>query len=159
MRTHTLPRTLSCRAGACLPALTYNLASLTKLAPLLFLCRCSAPAPAPAQFFGRPTYLTVSGQLYGEMLASSLSRVYTFGPTFRAEQSNTVRHLNEFWMLEPEMAHAGWPHGIAAPPRFAMAERSKYVCTVLWSRPATHPTSLFIVLRVQCACCFQTWTR
>lgn len=59
------------------------------------------------QFFGRPTFLTVSGQLYAEMLASSLSRVYTFGPTFRAEQSNTVRHLNEFWMLEPEMAHAG----------------------------------------------------
>lgn len=62
------------------------------------------------QFFGRPTFLTVSGQLYAEMLASSLSRVYTFGPTFRAEQSNTVRHLNEFWMLEPEMAHAGPLH-------------------------------------------------
>jgi asparaginyl-tRNA synthetase len=58
-----------------------------------------------AQFFGRPTFLTVSGQLYAEMLACSLSRVYTFGPTFRAEQSQTVRHLNEFWMIEPEVTH------------------------------------------------------
>jgi asparaginyl-tRNA synthetase len=60
-----------------------------------------------AQFFGRPTYLTVSGQLYAEMLACSLSRVYTFSPTFRAEHSQTVRHLNEFWMIEPELAFAG----------------------------------------------------
>jgi asparaginyl-tRNA synthetase len=56
------------------------------------------------EFFGRPTYLTVSGQLEAELLALGLSEVYTFGPTFRAENSNTPRHLSEFWMVEPEMA-------------------------------------------------------
>jgi len=55
-------------------------------------------------FFGRPTNLTVSGQLEGELGALALSNIYTFGPTFRAENSNTPRHLAEFWMIEPEMA-------------------------------------------------------
>ncbi len=55
-------------------------------------------------FFGRPTNLTVSGQLEAELAALALSKVYTFGPTFRAENSNTPRHLAEFWMIEPEMA-------------------------------------------------------
>ncbi len=55
-------------------------------------------------FFGRPAYLTVSGQLNAEIYASALDRVYTFGPTFRAENSNTTRHLSEFWMIEPEVA-------------------------------------------------------
>ncbi|MFP4415702.1 MAG: asparagine--tRNA ligase [Fibrobacterota bacterium] len=55
-------------------------------------------------FFGRPAYLTVSGQLEAEIFAMALGRVYTFGPTFRAENSNTSRHLAEFWMIEPEMA-------------------------------------------------------
>jgi len=55
-------------------------------------------------FFGKPTNLTVSGQLEGELGATALSLVYTFGPTFRAENSNTPRHLAEFWMIEPEMA-------------------------------------------------------
>jgi asparaginyl-tRNA synthetase len=55
-------------------------------------------------FFARRTYLTVSGQLEAEAFASALSKVYTFGPTFRAENSNTSRHANEFWMIEPEMA-------------------------------------------------------
>jgi asparaginyl-tRNA synthetase len=55
-------------------------------------------------FFGKKASLTVSGQLEAETLATSLSRVYTFGPTFRAENSNTPRHLAEFWMIEPEMA-------------------------------------------------------
>jgi asparaginyl-tRNA synthetase len=55
-------------------------------------------------FFGRETNLTVSGQLEGELGALALSRIYTFGPTFRAENSNTPRHLAEFWMIEPEMA-------------------------------------------------------
>ena len=55
-------------------------------------------------FFARSTYLTVSGQLEAEAFASALSKVYTFGPTFRAENSNTSRHVNEFWMIEPEMA-------------------------------------------------------
>jgi asparaginyl-tRNA synthetase len=57
-------------------------------------------------FFGRHAYLTVSGQLEAEFLALSLGDVYTFGPTFRAENSNTSRHLSEFWMIEPEMAFA-----------------------------------------------------
>jgi asparaginyl-tRNA synthetase len=57
-----------------------------------------------AEFFGRPTYLTVSGQLEAETYACALGKVYTFGPTFRAENSNTPRHLAEFWMVEPEMA-------------------------------------------------------
>jgi len=55
-------------------------------------------------FFGRETNLTVSGQLEAELAALALSQVYTFGPTFRAENSNTARHLAEFWMIEPEMA-------------------------------------------------------
>ena len=55
-------------------------------------------------FFGRETNLTVSGQLEGETFAMSLGKIYTFGPTFRAENSNTSRHLAEFWMIEPEMA-------------------------------------------------------
>jgi asparaginyl-tRNA synthetase len=57
-------------------------------------------------FFGRRAFLTVSGQLEAEFLAMSLGNVYTFGPTFRAENSNTTRHLSEFWMIEPEMAFA-----------------------------------------------------
>jgi asparaginyl-tRNA synthetase len=57
-------------------------------------------------FFGKSTYLTVSGQLNGETYACGLSDIYTFGPTFRAENSNTARHLAEFWMIEPEMAFA-----------------------------------------------------
>jgi asparaginyl-tRNA synthetase len=55
-------------------------------------------------FFARETYLTVSGQLEAEAFACALSKVYTFGPTFRAENSNTSRHASEFWMIEPEMA-------------------------------------------------------
>jgi len=57
-------------------------------------------------FFGKSSFLTVSGQLNGEIYASALSDIYTFGPTFRAENSNTARHLAEFWMIEPEMAFA-----------------------------------------------------
>jgi asparaginyl-tRNA synthetase len=55
-------------------------------------------------FFERPSYLTVSGQLEGEIFACALGKIYTFGPTFRAENSNTSRHLAEFWMIEPEVA-------------------------------------------------------
>ena len=55
-------------------------------------------------FFGKETNLTVSGQLEGELAAMALGQIYTFGPTFRAENSNTTRHLAEFWMIEPEMA-------------------------------------------------------
>lgn len=67
------------------------------------------PSQAGAQkfendFFGKTTYLTVSGQLEGEAFATALSNIYTFGPTFRAENSHTSRHASEFWMIEPEMA-------------------------------------------------------
>ncbi|HRX25047.1 MAG TPA: OB-fold nucleic acid binding domain-containing protein, partial [Chitinophagales bacterium] len=55
-------------------------------------------------FFGQPAYLSQSGQLYGEALAMAHGKIYTFGPTFRAEKSKTRRHLSEFWMIEPEMA-------------------------------------------------------
>ena len=61
-------------------------------------------AAPQADFFGKKTYLTVSGQLEGETFACALSNIYTFGPTFRAENSNTARHAAEFWMIEPEMA-------------------------------------------------------
>ncbi len=57
-------------------------------------------------FFGRPTNLTVSGQLNGETYAMAFKNIYTFGPTFRAENSNTTRHAAEFWMIEPEIAFA-----------------------------------------------------
>ncbi len=62
------------------------------------------PARGKKQFFDRDCYLTVSGQLTAEALCMGLGRVYTFGPTFRAEDSNTPRHAAEFWMVEPEMA-------------------------------------------------------
>lgn len=65
------------------------------------------PTDDPSKdFFGKKTYLTVSGQLEGEIMACALSDIYTFGPTFRAENSNTSRHLAEFWMIEPELAFA-----------------------------------------------------
>ena len=62
------------------------------------------PVDFSRDFFGKPAYLTVSGQLEGELFALALGEIYTFGPTFRAENSNTPRHLAEFWMVEPEMA-------------------------------------------------------
>jgi asparaginyl-tRNA synthetase len=64
----------------------------------------SAEIDYSKDFFGKKAYLTVSGQLEAETYAAAISRVYTFGPTFRAENSNTVRHLAEFWMVEPEAA-------------------------------------------------------
>ena len=68
----------------------------------------TAPSDGPRSlFFHSPAFLTVSGQLYSEMLASALTRVYAFGPTFRAETSVTPRHLAEFWMLEPEVSFCG----------------------------------------------------
>lgn len=69
-------------------------------------------------FFGRPSYLTVSGQLEGEIYACALGKVYTFGPTFRAENSNTSRHLAEFWMVEPEVAFNELPDNIDLAERF-----------------------------------------
>lgn len=64
-------------------------------------------------FFGKATNLTVSGQLEGEAMALAFSKIYTFGPTFRAENSNTQRHAAEFWMIEPEIAFAGLDEDMA----------------------------------------------
>jgi len=74
--------------------------------------------PYADDFFGRETFLTVSGQLEAETYATALSRVYTFGPTFRAENSNTVRHLAEFWMIEPETAFFRLPENMALAEDF-----------------------------------------
>lgn len=79
------------------------------------------------EFFGAPTYLTVSGQLHGEMYACALGKIYTFGPTFRAENSNTTRHLAEFWMVEPEMAFADLDDCITT----AQGAVQRSVCQVL----------------------------
>jgi asparaginyl-tRNA synthetase len=83
-------------AGEMFKVTTLNLANVPK-----------GPAAAvdyTQDFFDRPAFLTVSGQLEAEIFACALGKVYTFGPTFRAENSNTSRHLAEFWMVEPEMA-------------------------------------------------------
>ncbi len=69
-------------------------------------------------FFGRQANLTVSGQLEGELFAMALGEIYTFGPTFRAENSNTARHLAEFWMIEPEMAFYELPENMALAEEF-----------------------------------------
>ncbi|HMJ53114.1 MAG TPA: asparagine--tRNA ligase [Polyangiaceae bacterium] len=69
-------------------------------------------------FFGKRAYLTVSGQLEGEIFALSFTNVYTFGPTFRAENSNTPRHLAEFWMVEPEMAFCDLSGNMALAEEF-----------------------------------------
>ncbi len=74
-------------------------------------------------FFGTHTFLAVTGQLEGEVLASALGDVYTFGPTFRAEKSNTYRHLAEFWMIEPEMAFCNLRENMRV-----MEEFIKYLC-------------------------------
>jgi asparaginyl-tRNA synthetase len=72
-------------------------------------------------FFGRRTFLTVSGQLEAEVFACALSNVYTFGPTFRAENSNTARHAAEFWMIEPEMAFCDLPGDMDLAEEFVKA--------------------------------------
>jgi asparaginyl-tRNA synthetase len=84
-------------AGAMFQVTTLDLATLA---------RNGAPPDYHQDFFGKKSFLTVSGQLEAETYATALSRVYTFGPTFRAENSNTTRHLAEFWMIEPEAAFA-----------------------------------------------------
>lgn len=68
------------------------------------LAKSGGPVNYTYDFFDKPTFLTVSGQLNGEAYATAVGRIYTFGPTFRAENSNTSRHLAEFWMIEPEAA-------------------------------------------------------
>lgn len=69
------------------------------------------------EYFGRKAYLTQSSQLYGEAGAMAFGKVYTFGPTFRAEKSKTRRHLTEFWMLEPEVAFNDWKDNVALQER------------------------------------------
>ncbi len=71
-------------------------------------------------FFGKPAYLTVSGQLNGETYCQAMNRIYTFGPTFRAENSNTTRHLSEFWMIEPEIAFAELEDDVALAKDFIL---------------------------------------
>ena len=83
-------------AGAMFQVTTLNLNNLPK--------NEDGTVDYSADFFGKPTALTVSGQLEGELGATALGAIYTFGPTFRAENSNTPRHLSEFWMVEPEVA-------------------------------------------------------
>ncbi len=85
-------------AGAMFRVTTADLEHLDKVP------RQGPSADFAQDFFDRPSYLTVSGQLEAETFACSLGKTYTFGPTFRAENSNTPRHLAEFWMIEPEMA-------------------------------------------------------
>ena len=77
---------------------------VSTLDPLHPPCLPDGAVDYAQDFFAKPAYLTVSGQLAGETLALALSNIYTFGPTFRAENSNTTRHLAEFWMVEPEAA-------------------------------------------------------
>ncbi|MDR0388176.1 MAG: asparagine--tRNA ligase [Treponema sp.] len=84
------------------------------------------PVDYAGDFFGKRAFLTVSGQLEAETYATALSRVYTFGPTFRAENSNTTRHLAEFWMIEPEMAFAHLPDNMALAEDFL-----KFLFTVI----------------------------
>ena len=83
-------------AGAMFQVTTLNLNNLPKTD--------DGSVDYQADFFGRPASLTVSGQLEGELGATALGAIYTFGPTFRAENSNTPRHLSEFWMIEPEVS-------------------------------------------------------
>jgi asparaginyl-tRNA synthetase len=82
------------------------------------LARSGKPPEYGRDFFGKRTYLTVSGQLEAETYALALTRVYTFGPAFRAENSNTARHLAEFWMIEPEIAFAGLEENMALAEDF-----------------------------------------
>src|SRR6188768_2578918 len=82
------------------------------------LPRLEGKVDSSQDFFGRPAYLTVSGQLEGEIFACALGKIYTFGPTFRAENSNTSRHLSEFWMVEPEVAFNDLDDNMALAERF-----------------------------------------
>jgi asparaginyl-tRNA synthetase len=86
--------------------------------------KAGGPLDYGKDFFGKKTFLTVSGQLEAETYACALSRVYTFGPTFRAENSNTARHLAEFWMIEPEVAFAGLEDNMALAEDFV-----RFLCT------------------------------
>ena len=88
-------------------------------------------------FFGQTTHLTVSGQLEGELAAMGLGKIYTFGPTFRSENSNTTRHLSEFWMIEPEIAFADLNDNIILATDFL-----KFVCQQVLEKCKTDLTFL-----------------
>ena len=100
-------------AGAMFQVTTLDLAATPKTA--------EGKADFTGDFFAKPAYLTVSGQLEAEMFAHAFANVYTFGPTFRAENSNTPRHLAEFWMIEPEMAFADLTDNRILAERFLKA--------------------------------------
>ncbi|MEM6692462.1 MAG: asparagine--tRNA ligase [Planctomycetota bacterium] len=85
---------------------------------LEMLAKKGGPVNYEWDFFNKPAYLTVSGQLAGEAYATALGRIYTYGPTFRAENSNTSRHLAEFWMVEPEAAFYELADNMALAERF-----------------------------------------
>jgi asparaginyl-tRNA synthetase len=82
------------------------------------LAAAGPPVKNDLDFFGKPAYLTVSGQLEAEIYATAMGKVYTFGPTFRAENSNTSRHLAEFWMIEPEAAFYELPDNMRLAESF-----------------------------------------
>ncbi|MGH8680807.1 MAG: asparagine--tRNA ligase [Burkholderiales bacterium] len=111
-------------AGALFRVSTLDLANLPRTA--------AGGVDFAQDFFGRETFLTVSGQLNVEAYCLALSKVYTFGPTFRAENSNTSRHLAEFWMIEPEIAFAD----LADNATLAEALVKHIFGTVLTERPA-----------------------
>jgi len=96
-------------AGAMFKVTTLDLANPPKQGPQVDFAQ---------DFFDRPAFLTVSGQLEAEIFACSLGKAYTFGPTFRAENSNTTRHLAEFWMVEPEAAFFELPDNMDLAERF-----------------------------------------
>jgi asparaginyl-tRNA synthetase len=93
-------------AGAMFQVTTLDMAAPPLTPPLAPPARGGGSIDYSKDFFGKKAFLTVSGQLEAETYATALSRCYTFGPTFRAENSNTTRHLAEFWMVEPEIAFA-----------------------------------------------------
>jgi len=112
-------------------------------------------------FFGRETALTVSGQLEGELAALALGQIYTFGPTFRAENSNTARHLAEFWMVEPEMAFYELPDNIELAEEFLkyLVQTALDVCSADLEFLSTHyDTELFERLRSIIGCAFERLT-
>ncbi|MDR2150079.1 MAG: asparagine--tRNA ligase [Spirochaetaceae bacterium] len=106
-------------AGALFQVTTLDLEALAR----------SARAPDYQEdFFGKKSFLTVSGQLEAETYATALTRVYTFGPTFRAEKSNTTRHLAEFWMIEPELAFANLHDNMCLAENFLKFLLSTALC-------------------------------
>jgi len=101
--------------------------------PILTPAACEGTSTLfPVEYFGEEAYLTQSGQLYIEATALALGKVYSFGPTFRAEKSKTRRHLTEFWMIEPELAYAGLDDLMALGEEFV----SHIVQSVLKNRAA-----------------------